>query len=132
MKKCSWRKNQQEHIDKNEIAAHIKNIREREKENQSKKENFKDQLMNQAFQEIKEHTQYLITGYAKAWLQVQAEEINQQEIGDQDECGWWESETEGRKLTPKTKNHLKNIREMALKEVNESWFILSSKTRLAT
>ena len=55
--------------------------------------------MNQALQEIKEHAHYLITGYAKAWLQVQAEEMKNQEIGDQVECGWWE--TEGRKLTPK-------------------------------
>ena len=28
IKKCSWRKNQQENIDKGEIAAHINNIRE--------------------------------------------------------------------------------------------------------
>ena len=28
MKKCSWRKNQRGNIDKNEIAAHIRNIRE--------------------------------------------------------------------------------------------------------
>ena len=46
-------------------------------------------------------------------------------IEEQDECGWWESEETGKKITPRTRNYLRNLKEKALQEINERTIILA-------